>query len=141
MRGGGLRILAAAGGVCVIVRLIPPVLRRLRWKRGTGDDPVGCGLRWRVVFVVEACTAVVLVDGMRLVSWAALSIVPGTWRSQTYVESCRSRGWRVAQDGTRRKTGRACYLRVVRSHGVSTAVGRVRGLMGCVGAVGMAYGR
>jgi len=91
--------------------------------------------------VVEACTAVVLVDGMRLVSWAALSIVPGTWRSQTYLESCRSRGWHVAQDGTRRKTGRACYLRVARSHGVSSAVGRVRGLMGCVGAVGMTCGR
>ena len=36
--------LAKAGGVCVVVRLSPPVLRSgLRWVRGCDNDPVGCG--------------------------------------------------------------------------------------------------
>ena len=43
-RRGGLHIPAEAGGVCVVVRLSPPVLRSgLRWLIGYGDDPVGCG--------------------------------------------------------------------------------------------------
>ena len=39
---------------------------------GVGDDAI-----WRVVAVLEACTAAVLVDVMHLDSWAALLIVPG----------------------------------------------------------------
>ena len=43
-RRGALRVPAEPGDVCVVVRLSPPVLRSgLRWLRGSGDDPVGCG--------------------------------------------------------------------------------------------------
>ena len=39
-----LRVPAKAGGICVVVWLNPPELRSgLRWLRGSGDDPVGCG--------------------------------------------------------------------------------------------------
>ena len=41
-----LHVPAEAGGVCGVVRLRPPVLRRptglLHWQRRSGEDPVGC---------------------------------------------------------------------------------------------------
>ena len=60
---------AGAGGVCVVVRLSPPVLCiRLHRPRGSGDDPgpAGCAWLWHEFAVLGACMAAVLVGGMRL---------------------------------------------------------------------------
>ena len=62
-RRGAPLVPAGAGGMCVVLRLSPPVIRiGLHRPRGSGGVPAGCTYVWQEVAVVEACTAAVLVD-------------------------------------------------------------------------------